>query len=233
MIDFHSHVLPEMDDGSRSVERSIEMLSAEREQGVDTVVATPHFYANDESVESFLKRREKAAEKLLREWNAPPRILLGAEVRYYPGISRLEGLKLLRVKGSDLLLLEMPFSRWTEYVIKEVEDLATSGSVTLVLAHVERYIAMQKRETLQRLLRSGVLFQCNASFFTQGLGRGRALRMMRDGEIHFLGSDCHNMTDRAPNMAFAINLLSKKFGEQFIADFAEFGSEMLTFYNEK
>ena len=226
MIDFHAHVLPGVDDGSRNVEESIAMLSEMNSQGVKTVVATPHFYANDERVDEFIRRRNAAREALAKEWDNLPKILLGAEVRYYPGISRLEGLSLLKVEGSRLLLLEMPFSRWTEYIVKELEDLAGCGNITVVLAHIERYIAMQKKETLQRLLRSGVLFQCNSSFFVQRIGRRKAIRMMRNGEIHFLGSDCHNMEDRAPNLNMAVELLKKRFGDSFTSDFVGFGNEL-------
>ena len=66
MIDWHSHVLPALDDGSHSIAQSLEMLTMLKEQGVDTVIATPHFYANDESVEKFLERRERSARALKR-----------------------------------------------------------------------------------------------------------------------------------------------------------------------
>ena len=59
MIDWHSHILPELDDGSRSVAESIYLINMQKAQGVGTVIATPHFYADDESVESFLERRER------------------------------------------------------------------------------------------------------------------------------------------------------------------------------
>jgi protein-tyrosine phosphatase len=60
VLDFHSHILPEVDDGSQSVDESILMINALAEQGIDRIVATPHFYANDESVSEFLVRRQKA-----------------------------------------------------------------------------------------------------------------------------------------------------------------------------
>ncbi len=53
LIDFHTHILPEIDDGSRNVEMSLNMLAAQREQQVDEIVATPHFYAQKDSVEEF------------------------------------------------------------------------------------------------------------------------------------------------------------------------------------
>lgn len=64
MIDFHTHILPKTDDGSRSTDESVKMLLALKEQGIDAVAATPHFYANDESVEDFLKRRQASFEAL-------------------------------------------------------------------------------------------------------------------------------------------------------------------------
>ncbi|MEI3569540.1 MAG: CpsB/CapC family capsule biosynthesis tyrosine phosphatase [Roseburia faecis] len=64
LIDFHTHILPEIDDGSRNVEMSLNMLAAQREQQVDEIVATPHFYAQKDSVEEFLLRRQRSYEKL-------------------------------------------------------------------------------------------------------------------------------------------------------------------------
>ncbi|MBQ8395535.1 MAG: capsular polysaccharide biosynthesis protein, partial [Oscillospiraceae bacterium] len=64
IIDFHTHVLPKIDDGSSSLKESIGMLRLEAEQGIETVVATPHFYANHDSPEAFLERRKMAQERL-------------------------------------------------------------------------------------------------------------------------------------------------------------------------
>jgi protein-tyrosine phosphatase len=88
--DFHSHILPGGDDGSRSVNESLKMLSLDADQGIRRVIATPHFYANHDTPERFLKRRE-AAWSHLREavegFSGLPEIVLGAEVYYFPGMS--------------------------------------------------------------------------------------------------------------------------------------------------
>ena len=140
MIDFHSHILPLVDDGSRSVNESCELLKLLARQGIEKVVATPHFYAERESVDEFLLRRKASFEALSAEMSeGMPEVLLGAEVRYYQGISNLKGLRDLRIDGSDLLLLEMPNCRWTEYIIKELAQINNIGSITIVLAHIERY----------------------------------------------------------------------------------------------
>ena len=166
MIDWHSHVLPLMDDGSKSVDESLSILKMQTEQGVNTVIATPHFYANDESVDSFLERRKESYEKLLASFDEEsPKILLGAEVAYYSGISRLENLSSLCIEGTRLLLLEMPFSKWTDYVIKEICELALQGRVVIILAHIERYLGLQGIKVFEELLEYGVIMQVNANFF--------------------------------------------------------------------
>ena len=125
MIDWHSHILPKLDDGSKNLDEALELLRILSEQGVNTVIATPHFYANDESLERFLERREESYKSLCEALpENSPKLLLGAEVCYYPGISRLDGLEKLCIEGTRLLLLEMPFEHWTEHTIREVRELA-------------------------------------------------------------------------------------------------------------
>lgn len=228
MTDFHSHILPKMDDGSRSVEESLLMLKALREQGISRVVATPHFYANDESVESFLKRRQASFEELQASATPElPEIVLGAEVRYYEGISRLDELKLLCIQGTKLLLLEMPERKWTEYILKELTDMASDGRVTLVLAHVDRYAHIQKQDVFYRLLQSGILMQINADFVNGFFTQRKAISMLKNDEAHFLGSDCHNMAERAPNIGRALTAIQKKLGKDFFQDFKNFMNEFL------
>ncbi len=228
MIDFHCHVLPRIDDGSKSVSESLAMLRSLAKQGVDTVVATPHFYANRESVDEFISRRDKSAEALHSESkNGLPRVLSAAEVSYYPGIGRLEGLRSLCVEGSNLLLLEMPMAKWTEYTVSELASLANRGEITVVIAHLDRYMSYQSKYTIRRLLESGILMQFNADFFTRFLTRRKAIAMLRRGEIHLLGSDCHNMTSRPPEIGNAIGVIKKKLGDEFAARFAEYGCRLL------
>lgn len=232
MIDWHNHILPEMDDGSRSIAESISMLDIQTSQGVHTVVATPHFYANDESVNAFLERRNKAHEELLSKSATPSlKIILGAEVRYYQGISRLDELKLLRIEGSKLLLLEMPQSAWTEYMIRELLELSGKSSIKIVLAHVERYLTLQNRNVFERLKDNGVLMQANSSFFTSFVTKRRALSLLDEGSIHFVGSDCHNLTSRAPNLGKAFEVIEKKFGNDFIEQMNGCGYSMLSTNN--
>lgn len=228
MVDFHSHILPSVDDGSRSVQESIELLEMLSEQGVHTVVATPHFFADRESIDEFLLRRQTSYQTLCAELpDGMPKIVLGAEVKYYSGISHMEGLKKLCAGKGNFLLLEMPMSQWTEYTIKELIDLSSSRGITLVLAHIERYVSFQNSGVIDRLLDNGILMQVNATFFTSFRTRRRALSMLRRNEIHFLGSDCHRVLTRPPYIGDAVSVIEKKMGKEFIALMTEYASSVL------
>lgn len=228
MIDWHNHVLPKMDDGSHSVAESIEMMRAQAEQGVTTVIATPHFYANDESVDSFLKRRSHAAAKLSEQLTEDmPSLRLGAEVRYYPNISRMQGLSSLCIEGSKFLLLEMPMCRWTDSMVRELITMSGRDGIHLVLAHIDRYVALQDKDVWRILLDNGILMQVNASFFASFVTRRKAMRFLQEGFIHLLGSDCHNMTSRPPQIERATAVIRKRCGADYLRQMNEFGYSLL------
>ena len=232
MIDWHSHILPGVDDGSRDVAESISLIQMQSAQGVSTIMATPHFYANDGTVETFLERREKAYGELKSQLSEDaPAILLGAEVRYYPGISHMDGLKHLRLQGSRVLLLEMPMTRWTEFTIRELIEMSRMHEYQLVLAHVERYLRLQTRSCWPRLLESGILFQVNASFFTAFGARQKALSFLKNGKIHLLGSDCHNLDTRKPRIGEAFACIERKFGNDYLRQMNELGRSLLDTMN--
>ena len=234
MIDFHSHILPGIDDGSRNVKMSLGMIEALGRQGVDTICATSHFYVSQRTPEHFLERRQEAYELLEPVLNDDaPRILLGAEVLYFPGISRMEALPSLCLEGSDLLLLEMPFSAWQEYWIREVCDLATSGAFTILMAHIERYYSQQPRKVWDQLLDLDVLMQSNADYFLQPdsifrfRGGKKALKMLKEHRIHLLGTDAHNLTSRPPRIAEARDVIRQELGKRALERIDQLGSELI------
>ncbi len=213
MVDFHCHCLPGIDDGSQSVEESIKILEMLSHQGVNSVVATPHFIANNETVESFLQRRKKSYEELSENLHDNlPDIKLGAEVEYYDGISSLTDLKKLCIEGTNILLLEMPNVRWTQGVINELYRLVSMGNLQIMLAHIERCLFLQDWQVVDYLLRNDVIMQSNASHFIQLFTKRKACKYLRDNIIHVLGSDSHNITSRPPRIKEALDVIEKKLG---------------------
>lgn len=235
MLDFHTHILPGIDDGAQSVEESIAMLKMLKEQGVNTVALTPHYLAMDESPDEFLERRKEAYKKLNAEIKKCkddfPMLLLGAEVFYYPGICKTEKLRDLTLQSSNFLLLEMPMARWNEYTVREIEDLYSSTGIHIVIAHIERYMDYQKKDTLERLFNNGVFTQVNASFFISKRTRRKAIKMFKKGHIAFIGTDCHNLKHRPPKMAEALSIIrdSKKIPDEVLNSFIENQKYNITF----
>lgn len=219
MVDFHSHILPALDDGSRDTEESLLLLGMLSDQGIRTVCATPHFNANRTTVDEFLSLRSASYERLSSSLTDDmPKIKLGAEVAYYEGISRLEGLSKLCIESTNILLLELPFCRWSEYMINEVIQLSCRGDFRLALAHIERYTAFNGTRVIERFLDSDIIMQVNASFFTELKTRRKAIKMLKNGYIHLIGSDCHSVTARPPFIGNALNLIEKKLGSEYIGD---------------
>ena len=228
MIDFHTHILPGIDDGSSHVEESAAMLTALREQGADTVFLTPHFYPQESCLTDFLEKRAEAMEKLKPILTEDmPTCRLGAEVYYYPGISRMQELPQLELEGTKLLLLEMPMRAWTDSMLQELVDMSCYGGMTLVMAHIERFLPMQRSGVLELLLQRGVRMQVNVSYFLGSLTRRKALKMLRNGQIHMLGTDCHNLTDRKPRLGEAMAVIEKKLGGEFLSGFDAMNRSLL------
>lgn len=212
MIDFHSHILPEMDDGSDSVAMSLEMLRESRRQGVDLICATSHFYADEEDPASFLACRNEAYAELLDAMgendDAYPRILLGAEVLYFPGMSGAEELRGLRLQETPFLLIEPPMMPWSEMMLDEIESCGRTLNCIPVIAHLDRYQRFLQDNTLfDRVKDRRVLVQVNASYFLHRSTREDALRKLREDRFHFIGSDCHDLSGRRPNLGEAVRII--------------------------
>lgn len=228
MIDWHSHILPAVDDGSKDIKESLALLRLLANQGCDICIATPHFFANDETVDKFLERRQTAFESIQPVlFKKAPRIYLGAEVKYYNGISRMQDLEKLKIQNTKNLLLEMPFSKWTEYTLRELDELSRTKSFKIVLAHIERYLNFQNADTFERLLENGILMQANAGFFNGFSTRRKAVSMLGNSQIHFIGSDCHNNSSRQPQIGSAYKIIEKKLGTEFVNQFNEYGHSVL------
>ena len=211
MLDIHSHILPKMDDGSKSVEMSLEMLRSSISQGVHTIISTSHFYASDESPDRFLRRRRHAAEKLQSVISdSEIKIMYGAEVLYFPGIAQSEAVQDLAIEGTSLILIEMPFDKWSEKIFNELNTFQYNSGLQIILAHIDRYRAMQSKAIFNLLLEQPFFFQINAEAFTSFSSRKLALQLIDEGLLHFLGTDCHNMTSRPPNMDTAKKVVEKK-----------------------
>lgn len=216
MVDFHTHILPGVDDGSGSIAESMQMLRVSRAQGVSHVVATPHFYPDRINLQAFLRRREQA-EAVLRTAMAAepglPELIVGAEVHFFRGMSQSDALQALTVGTYPLLLVEMPLCRWTDAMYRELEDISRNQGITPVIAHIERYLGgFSGRSLLRKVQALPVLVQASGDFFLSRGTESLAMGMLKAGGIHLLGSDCHNMKTRKPNLGAAAERIAARLG---------------------
>ncbi len=219
MTDLHTHILPGMDDGSDSPDLSISMIRAELAQGINGIALTPHFYPNMESLKTFLNRREESFGILTEavEKDIPDEDITfypGAEVYYFDGIESASDLSALAIGDTGLLLVEMPFEEWNSRILRSLLKMAESPDYRVVVAHIERYGGYQKNGVLQDLRNAGVYFQSNADFFIDRRRRRTALRMLAVGLISFIGTDCHNMTTRKPELDKAFEIIEENLGNE-------------------
>lgn len=188
MIDFHAHILPGADHGSRNKETTAAQLEIYKRLGVEAVVATPHFYPQRDSVESFLERRNRCTEgisELLSD--EMPRVYLGAEVLVCPGIDHMPDLERLCVKGTNTLLLEMPFSSWSEEHIETVRRISRRD-LSVVMAHIDRY---PMRDVERLFEECSVTFQLNSESFSKLGGKKKLLSLAETLPVTCVGSDLH------------------------------------------
>lgn len=229
--DFHSHVLPAIDDGSSSLEESLEMLRMEAAQGISRVVATPHFYPRHDTPERFLRRRTQAEGELRRAMEGEsglPELIVGAEVYFFSGISDSDILNELTIGKKHSILIEMPHSPWTESMYRELEGIWVKQGLMPVIAHVDRYIAPFRTFGIpEKLAELPVLVQANAEFFLDRRTSRMALRLLREDKIQLLGSDCHNLSSRKPNLGQALTLIEKKLGRETLDRIVRCGNELL------
>lgn len=213
MTDLHTHILPGMDDGAQSIEEALELLQIQNQQGVDTVALTPHFYGRRESVESFLARRETAWQNLLTATSETqhPRLILGAEVAWVPNMFQWPELESLCYQGTKILLVELPVTPWPDSIFRELNSLESRRGVIPMIAHIDRYFYCQKKKDLDRLLEMGYPVQVSAEALFQFYTRKKALDFLKNYD-GLLISDCHNISDRKPNIERAMKIVEKRLG---------------------
>ena len=229
LIDLHSHVLPQFDDGSPDVGTSAAMLRREAEQGVDVVCATSHYYAKYNSIPAFCERRAEALERLSSVLTAElPQVLPAAEVAYFPHMEE-QDLTPLCIQGTRTLMLEMPFADWTGLQLETVEALVLDCRYDVVLVHPERFcFSKSNRHKLEKLAELPIGLQVNAGSLLRWGTRRLALDLLQMAQYPLLGSDCHNLTSRPPNLKEGRKVVMQKLGEAFLKKIDRYGEWITT-----
>lgn len=221
MIDFHSHVLPYMDDGADCVETSLKMMVESKKQGVTEIVATPHFYREQMTVDAFLERRQRSYHSLMAaaEGKELPKIHLGCEVAMDSELHRMDGLEKLCLNDGGVILLEMPYEPCRPWLNDSVYHILAKRKLTPVIAHADRYSSMLKQfHRMETLLSMEVAVQLNAEAFLDWRMNRFMKKIIDLGCPLVLGSDMHNMEERKTRIGKATRKIEKRFGAEFLDD---------------
>lgn len=200
--DFHCHVLPGIDDGAANLEVSLGLIQMQAEQGVKTVVATPHYRRHEQSVERFLRKRQAAYELVMENrFQGMPKIMLAAEVALERNLSELEDIERLGNPEMNTLLLELPlFENYRKWMVEEIEEIAYKTQMQIIIAHLDRYIDMYDAKDYNEILNiPDAIFQFNLSAFSQRKSKKLVKQLVKDEYPILFGTDCHNLTSRKSN----------------------------------
>ncbi len=216
MIDIHSHCLPNIDDGSKSIEQSLEMLTESYRQGVRTVAATPHcFVHNEADIKKFLDKRDKAQKHLEKHVTQDiPAMLLGAEVYLDNDISKYENVDLLCIGNTKYMLVEICEDISPEKTADIIYSLILKD-IHPIIAHIDRYDNWYVYGAA--FSEFNVVYQLNSVCFLSFKGRAFVSKFISIESNIVVGSDMHNTTLRPPTMAKAYKKAKSKYGAE-IAD---------------
>lgn len=223
-LDIHTHILPGIDDGSKDWSMTEEMLRMAYAQGIRTIVATPHNYPGETGVKSrAIKELCEKTEEMARRMNLFMRIFPGNEIFYREGIAReIEKGEILSLAGSRYLLVEFHPGSYRKEILNGLRELTENGYLPII-AHVERVEALFGNEkAYTEALNAGCYMQTNCASLLGSRFDKRTRRLKKllgEGKIHFLGSDCHNVKERRPLMQDVIQKLSRSLSEDQIEKF--------------
>ena len=203
MIDFHNHILPNIDDGSKSLEMSLDMLRHAQYQGITDVVNTVHFQhpkmdGKGISYESIRKVVEVLQKKLDSE-GINVKIHIGSEVFFLPNLTELKKNPLCTIGGGKYMLIEFPIIKFPIGFDVELYKLKLNG-VTPIIAHPERYRDVQNNyKILSKFIDKGYIIQLDAGSLLGHFGRETKKcvnNIIASGYFHLIGSDAHNNKKR-------------------------------------
>lgn len=223
MIDIHCHILPEVDDGSRSLNESIEMAMIAKEQGITKIINTSHYHPDF---------RYKKGEELIKELNdfnnvlkenmIDIEVLIGNEIYYTKDlIKQINDLDFYTLNNSRYILIELPPTNFPNDLCTIVYELKEKN-YTPVFAHVERYIEVQENpEIIYDAIEAGAIIQINSQSI---LGKsGKELQkichtLIDRNMVHVVGTDAHRSRRRAPIFSDAYKYVSDKYSKEVADD---------------
>ena len=223
MIDIHCHILPEVDDGSRSLNESIEMAMIAKEQGITKIVNTSHYHPDFryKKGEELLKELEDF-NNVLKENMIDIEVVIGNEIYYTKDlIKEIDELDFYTLNNSRYILIELPPTNFPRDLCNIVYELKEKNYIP-VFAHVERYREVQENpELIYEVINAGAIIQVNSHSI---LGKsGKELQkvcntLLNRNMVHVVGTDAHSSKRRTPIFLDAYKYVSEKYSKEMADD---------------
>ncbi|WP_153914799.1 tyrosine-protein phosphatase [Shewanella sp. TC10] len=208
MIDIHCHVLPEIDDGAKSLDESMALIRQSINQGITRIVATPHIHVGiyDNTQQTIVDAYHRVQQEIKAQ-NLPIELRVAAEVRVCPEIIMLAKQKQLPFVGDfeekKVLLLELPSSHLPAGVEKLI-DWLINANILPMIAHPERNRELQRYpDRIKPFQQRGCLFQLTAASLIGDLGelpKALSEQWISQQLYTIIGSDCHSLKRRPPKL---------------------------------
>lgn len=225
MIDFHSHIIPGIDDGSRNIDETMQLLEEASKIGFDGVVLTSHyienFFESDEKQRSDIMQNIQEA---LKRNNKNIKLYIGNE-NYLSNnlINLIKGKKASSINNSRYVLFEMPLTIEKEPMnLTDVIYNLQGNKFVPVLAHPERYTFVKKNpKIVYDLVDMGVLMQSNYGSILGQYGKRTevvAKILLKNNLVHFLGSDVHRANSVYKRIPEALYKIEKMVGEEKLSE---------------
>lgn len=221
MIDIHSHIIPNVDDGARSVEETFNILKEAQEAGFTDVILTSHFLLNyyETNAQELIFWKEKLQE-VLKKQGTKINLHSGMEIYITNQMEELlENKKILTLANSGYMLIELPLATNVKYFDYVVYYLEAKG-IKPIIAHPERYKCVQKDpDIVEEYIEKGCLIQCNYGSIVNLYGREaeKTIKtLLKKNQVHFLGSDVHRENGTYLIILDAIKKIRKIIGKNKI-----------------
>ena len=214
LVDIHCHILPGVDDGAPDMDTAMDMLRKEAEDGVSDIVLTPHFVSEHEPFHDYAARFQALSEKAKTAF-PDLRLHLGRELFFVHSLPELlESGRVQYMGESNYALIEFSPDADYPHIYRSLTYLSQSG-IQPILAHVDRVNNVGIKEAAE-LVKSGIYIQVNAGSIYGRCGfsvKRKVKKLLLSGLVHFVGSDAHNTSSRAPDIGEAYEYTLKKFGQ--------------------
>jgi protein-tyrosine phosphatase len=214
MIDLHTHILPNIDDGAGSVEEALEMTDELFLQKVSKAVCTPHFDPTEISLQDFVKKRTAALDLVK---SSKISLIAASETILHEYLFHYMDLNQLYIANTRYLLIELRYGdKWDVKACELLKRLIAYYNLIPIIAHIERYHMVNMGvKYIDKLIDMGCIIQLNTSSLRNKNSRNLAFHYMKRGYINVIASDCHNLKQRPPDIAPAMEEIISKFGMEY------------------